>query len=296
MSDSQNVSHRTQINDEFMLQRERDKLSSRTRRFSQIGDTIVFEFQRFTKKTGILLGVALLLFALSVVLGLLNIQRNPQAFPTVESYTTNYLSFMNMLILILATSYGTNLIVVDFQEDTGNLLFPKITKGRLFIGRLIANFILGALIIVFYYLVTLIPVFIEYQEIPVNFWSSLAFALYYYLGMLSFAIFCSSFVKRSSGAVIIVLILIIIGFPIISSILMLMTAVEPLFLLNYYANIITYIFNMPDPRLSSIEVENFTINQWFTPDVSGALIGLGIYSFVLLVTAYIIYHFRQNSG
>ncbi|MHA1522486.1 MAG: ABC transporter permease, partial [Promethearchaeota archaeon] len=173
--------------------------SRRKRRSSQIIDTIIFEFQRFGKKTGILLAVAIAIFGLSLVIGLLTLDRNPLAFSTVESYIRNYLSYMNMLILILATSYGTGMIVIDFQENTGNLLFPKISRSRLLIGRIIGNFLLGALIILIYYLISIIPVFIKFEALPKEYWYSLGFSLYYYLALLSLAVFFSSFVKRSSG-------------------------------------------------------------------------------------------------
>ncbi|MHA1673167.1 MAG: hypothetical protein ACTSYI_06020 [Promethearchaeota archaeon] len=270
--------------------------SRQKRRFSQISDTIFFEFQRFSKKTGILLVVAIAIFGLSLAIGLLTLDQNPSAFPKVENYIANFLSYMNMLVLILATSYGTGLIVVDFQEDTGNLLFPKISRSRLFIGRIIGNFLLGALIILIYYLIAIIPVFIKFEALPKEYWYSLGFSLYYYLALLSLAVFFSSFVKRSSGAVISVLLLMIIGFPIVYSILMLIVEGEPLYLLNYLAFIITYILNMPAKRVQSMTFEGFTINTWLTPDVKGATIGLGIYSFIFLLGAYIIYKYRQNTG
>ncbi len=272
-----------------------EKDSRRRRRFSQISDTIFFEFQRFGKKTGILLLVAIAIFGLSLAIGLLTLDQNPSAFSTVENYIVNFLSYMNMLVLILATSYGTGLIVVDFQEDTGNLLFPKISRSRLFIGRIIGNFLLGALIILIYYLISIIPVFIKFEVLPKEYWYSLGFSLYYYLALLSLAVFFSSFVKRSSGAVISVLLLMIIGFPIVYSILMLIVEGEPLFLLNYLAFIITYILDMPADRLESMTLEGFTINAWLTPDAKGAAIGLGIYTFIFLLGAYIIYKFRQTT-
>ncbi|MHA1521121.1 MAG: hypothetical protein ACTSRK_13135, partial [Promethearchaeota archaeon] len=208
----------------------------------------------------------------------------------------HYLSYMNMLILILATSYGTGMIVIEFQENTGNLLFPKISRFRLFIGRILSNFLMGALIILIYYLITIIPVFAKFEVLPKEYWYSLGFSLYYYLALLSLAVFFSSFVNRSSGAVITVLLLMIIGFPIVYSILMLIVEGEPLYLLNYLAFIITYILDMPENRLESMTIEGFTINTWLTPDVKGATIGLGIYSFIFIIVAYIIYKYRQNTG
>ena len=273
-----------------------EKISRRKRRLSQITDTIYFEFQRFGKKTGILLTIAIAIFGLSLAIGLLSLDRNPLAFSTVESYIINYLSYMNMLILILATSYGTGLIVIDFQEDTGNLLFPKISRSRLFIGRIIGNFLLGALIILIYYLITIIPVFLKFKILPKEYWFSLGFSLFYYLAVLSLAVFFSSFVQRSSGAVIAILLLMIIGFPIVYSILMLIIEGEPLFLLNYYAFIITNILAMPANRSLSMTIEGFTITTWLTPDAQGAAIGLGIYSLIFLLAAYIIYKYRQNIG
>ncbi|MHA1776798.1 MAG: hypothetical protein DRO88_03270 [Promethearchaeia archaeon] len=270
-----------------------DKEFRYQRRFSQIIDTLIFDLQMNWRKILILSSVAVVIFALSLLLGVWQINRNSQAFPTVEAYIQNYFSFISLFILILAVSYGSNMLVVDFQERTGNLLFPKISKSRLFIGRYLSGLIQGGIILVFYYWLVVIPVFLEFDVIPLSFWKSLGFAVLYYIALLSFSIFFSSIVKRSSGAVITTLLLIIIAFPIINSIFSLSTSVEPLFLLDYYGNIISNILNMPDQRFIKLDIEGLTIYTWFTPSESAALIGLIIYIFIFTIIAYLIYRFRQ---
>ncbi|MCF2140223.1 MAG: hypothetical protein K9W44_09245 [Candidatus Lokiarchaeota archaeon] len=275
------------------LQKEQDRNYSRQRRITQIIDTIYFEIQLNIRKMIILGIVALGIFILSLFLGLWQLNNNSEAFPTVESYILNYLSFIRLFILILAVSYGSNMIVIDFQEQTGNIIFPKISKDRLFLGRFLSRIIQGGIIILFYYWLILIPIYFEFHLIPIDFWKSLGFALFYFVDLLAFCILFSAIAKRTSGAVIISLLIIIIAFPIINSIFSLTTDFEPLFLLDYYGNIISSILNMPEPRFSSIEIEGLTIYTWFTPSVRDALIGLSIYLLIMLGIAFIIYFFRQ---
>ncbi|WP_457558508.1 ABC transporter permease [Candidatus Harpocratesius sp.] len=277
----------------FELQKEQDRIYSRQKRLTQIIDTIYFEIQLNIRKMMILAIVALGIFILSLFLGLWQLNNKSNAFPTVESYIFNYFSFIRLFILILAVSYGSDMIVIDFQEQTGNIIFPKISKDRLFLGRFLSRFFQGGIIIIFYYWLVLIPIYFEFHLIPIEFWKSLGFALFYFVDLLAFCVLFSAVAKRTSGAVIISLLIIIIAFPIINSIISLTTDVEPLFLLDYYGNIISSILSMPDPRFSSMEIEGLTTYIWYTPSVGSALIGLSVYLIIMGGMAFIIYFFRQ---
>ena len=58
------------------------------------------------------------------------------------SKLNNFLADIGMIILIVAIGFGAQILNVDFEQNTGNLLFPKISRGRLMTGRLIANALL----------------------------------------------------------------------------------------------------------------------------------------------------------
>ncbi len=271
------------------------------RSLDQVGATTKFELRRNVKNSIISLFVAGFIFVLSLIINLITESRLGESPETATDYITSYLGMISFFILIIATMFGGNIIALDYDRQTGNLLFPKITKGRLFVGRLIARYLLSALAVIFYYILVVIVAAIKYSELPVETWASLGWALLYTFLVLSLVIFFSSFMKKTSTAIVVSLVMVLLVFNLGSTILTITgVEIEPLFILTYYSNIITHSFAMPTERF----VEGFlggphaidapSIMQWLTPSVGGAIIGMLIYSAILLVAAYFLFRRRQQ--
>ncbi len=267
------------------------------RKFQQIYDIGYFEIIRNFKKTLILMGVAASIFILSLIIELYRLSKGLELPDDPAEFALKFLGMMNLLILICATSYGGSIIVVDFEKLTGNILFPKISRERLLIGRFTANFLMNASIMIFYYILVAVIVFIKYLGVPKILWVSLGWTLLYSLLILSFVSFFSSFMKSTAGAVVTTLFLNLIIFSIIESIFSLISTKEPLFLIHYYARIITGCFDMPgaDERSQTIPImEGMDMTLWITPDPARALIGTAIFVSIFLFSTYLIFRNRQN--
>ncbi len=272
------------------------------RSLDQIGTTTRFELLRNIKNMIISLFVAGFIFLLSLIINIITESRLGESPETATDYITSYLGMISFFILIIATMFGGNMIALDYDKQTGNLLFPKITKGRLFLGRLIARYLLSALAVIFYYILVVIAAAIKYTELPVETWASLGWALLYTFLVLSLVIFFSSFMKKTSTVIVVSLVMVLLVFNLGSTILVISgVEIEPLFILTYYSSIITQSFAMPTDRF----VEGFlggphpggdapTVMQWITPSVEGAIIGMLIYSAILLVGAYFLFRRRQQ--
>ncbi|MHA1417821.1 MAG: ABC transporter permease [Candidatus Heimdallarchaeaceae archaeon] len=272
------------------------------RSLDQVGATTKFELRRNVKNSIISLFVAGFIFVLSLVINLITESRLGESPETATEYITSYLGMISFFILIIATMFGGNIIALDYDKQTGNLLFPKITKGRLFVGRLIARYVLSALAVIFYYILVVIVAAFKYTDLPVETWASLGWALLYTFLVLSLVIFFSSFMKKTSTAIVVSLVMVLMVFNLGSTILSITgVTIEPLFILTYYSRIITQSFAMPTERF----VEGFlggphpggdapTVMQWITPSVEGAIIGMLIYSAILLVAAYFLFRRRQQ--
>ena len=275
----------------------REKIGSK-RKLQQIYDIGYFEFIRNFKKTLILLGISAVIFILVFVLEEGRLRKGIELPEDSADFALKFFVLtIDSLILISATSYGGSIIVTDFEKLTGNILFPKISRERLFVGRFLANYLMNAIVILFYYILVGFIVLIKYSSIPKILWTSLGWALLYVLLILSFTILFSSFMTSTAGAVVISLILNLIVFSIIQSILSIFSTIEPLFILPYYATIITACFNMPpvDKRSQTIPImEGLDMTLWITPDPSRALLGTTVFSFVFLLSAYLIFRNRQN--
>ncbi len=270
----------------------------------QVKQTIKFEFIRNRGKFLAMVITSLSLFALNLIIELISENQGALRTEDVIEYFTGYLGMLSLLILIIGTTFGGNMIAMDFEKHTGNLLFPKITKGRLMVGRVISRYVMAAASLFMYYLPTAIITYIYFGEIPGAVWESFGWAAYYQLMVLSFVIFFSSFMKRSSGASTLSLLILLIVFNLIQ---MLVTVAgvtaEPFFILTYFGNIITFSFNMPEVRSVIGPIGGHgpggaaigeDVTNWLTPSRTGAAIGMGIYTVVLLGAAYFIYRRRQN--
>jgi len=274
------------------------------RNISQIGNTITFEFKRNLRNFIIMLIVFTSVFFLLLLISELQLAQDVALPNDPVDYVGDYLTqFFGFLIIISASLFGGSIIVEDFKKQTGNLLFPKISKTRLLIGRLTSRYTLNAICVIFYYVLIGTVTFIKYTEIPINLWVSLGWALLYTFTILTFVTFMSSIMRSTSATIIVSILFLLIVFHIITMILRFAgLTMEPLFLLTYYEGIISGSLSMPNPRYAEIMRptpgggEPVTFTQWLTPTEPAALIGMVIYATVFLILVYFIYQRRQSKS
>jgi len=274
------------------------------RNISQIGNTITFEFKRNLRNFIIMLVVFTSVFFLLLLISELQLAQDVQLPNDPIDYVDDYLTqFFGFLIIISASLFGGSIIVEDVKKQTGNLLFPKISKTRLLIGRLTSRYTLNAICVIFYYVLIGTVTFIKYTEIPINLWVSLGWALLYTFTILTFVTFMSSIMRSTSATIIVSILFLLIVFHIITMILRFAgLTMEPLFLLTYYEGIISGSLSMPNPRYAEIMMptpgggDPVTFTQWLTPTEPAALIGMVIYASVFLILAYFIYQRRQSKS
>lgn len=267
----------------------------------QVIKTVNFEAQRNLKKMIMMIVLSSLIFALSVYLQTLMDSEPEKAI----DYISSYLGMMNFLILIIALTLGSSMIVEDFEKQTGNLLFPKIEKSRLLIGRYITRWTYGVVAIFIYYAEIAIITYTKYDTLPSVFWNSFGWAILYYHLILSLVVFVSSILNRVATTSVMTLFLVLIVFNIVESILVFSEVkTEPLFLPTYYANLISASLDMPAERFRDISaammgirgpgLDDRVFRQWITPSETGGFWGIVIYSALLLVSAYLIYRRKQS--
>jgi len=272
------------------------------RYITQITDTINFEFKRAWKTFLIMIIVYVGIFSLSLLLNELREASGVELPEEPIDYISDYFGFFGILIIISTATFGGGIIAEDFQQQTGNLLFPKISKSRLLIGRTISRYFLNLLLIIFYYFLVAIITIYKYGYLVDKYIDSLGWALFYTFMVFTFVIFMSSINKSKSAAIIISVLLFLIAFNIINSILMFTrTGIEPLFLPTYYENIIEASLDMPDPRFENVSFgrpggDNPEFKLWLTPSIPAAIIGMSLFSFLQITAAYLLYKTRQSKN
>jgi ABC-type transport system involved in multi-copper enzyme maturation permease subunit len=267
----------------------------------QILRTMKFEFSRNFKKLIGLIIMNTLICVLFLVINILQ-DNNPE---TAASYATSYLSMISFIVIITGILLGASMIVEDFEKQTGNLLFPKISKDRLFVGRYISRFIYAAIAICVFYLEIAALTLYNYETIPEEFWGSMGWAILYTHLVLSFVVLMSSLLNRIATATVVSILFLLIVFNMIPTILTFTeSTIEPLFVLTYYSNIITSWFNMPTERFQEISFgrpgqanpDARVFTSWSTPSWEGMVIGCLIYSTILLIGAYLVYRRKQSNN
>ena len=272
----------------------------------QIIRTVSFELKRNLKK---LLIMGIIDTALIILFYFINQlqDNNPEES---RDYFTSYLGMISFLMMIIGILFASSIIVEDFEKQTGNLLFPKIERGRLLIGRYVARYIYAAISVLIYYGEIMILTYNEYNELPEMMWNSFFWALMYLHLVMAFVTLMSALLNRIGTAIIMSITFLLMVFVSITTLLMYSeSTVEPLFDITYYADIITNIFDMPDPNYIDFspqigtrqgpagqqipEFSDRVFRRWLTPTEDSALMGISIYSTVFLIGAYLIYRVKQ---
>ena len=294
---------RQQLKEAIVSDSERKKVGI-GRDFTQIGDTFMFELKKNLIPFLIMMIITALMFTLFVLLQTLQeVQDVPLPDEAIQYFISYFQYIFGFLVVLTAAGFAGSIIAEDFQKQTGNLIFPKISKSRLFIGRIMARYLMNAICIVFYYTLVTSITFIKYGEIPLmGILTSLIWALFYTFALFSMVTFVSSIMKSTSASIIVSVFLYLLVFTMIQQIMnYLAGGVEPWFLLSYYENIITNIVNMPDPRYREVTMGfgpggGVTFYQWVTPNVLTAFFGILIYSVLFLTLAYVRYRRRQSKS
>ena len=277
--------------------------------FVQIKKTMTFEAKKNKGKFLSLLVIVFGLYLLSMVMQ--NLQQD-QGAPIPENpaeYFQSYLNLIDTIILIIAVSYAGSIIVEDFEQQTGNLLFPKITKDRLLFGRFLMRYLYAILNLMLFYVLVGVSTYRKYNEaIPIEAYQSFGWAVLYLFTLMCFSALFSSIMKKAATSIITTVLLVLLVFQLATMILAFTgSEVEPFFFITYYAKIITKSFAMPEERFieasfgpgpggpgeTTVDTGN-TYFTWTTPSYTGALVGMIVYSVICIGIAYYLFKKKQN--
>ena len=203
-----------------------------------------------------------------------------------------------LIIIFAVCFFFSGIICSEFRDKTGIIIFPKINKYKLIIGKYLGNLTLVTGVICIYYLSLALIGYNFYGE-PISYrlFFSFGFALLYALALSSFITFFSSFMKSAKGTIVITIILLLFVLNIVDALVMVIRIeFEPIFSLNYVRNIITFIL---DPDFSTMDrymeytIGDFTIRTWLTPSIQGAIIAFLMYMTIFFLFASLLFKRRQ---
>ena len=196
--------------------------------------------------------------------------------------------------------FFSGIICAEYSDKTGYIVFPKINKYKLIIGKYLGNLFLETGVIAIYYFLVGWLSYLYYDQfggtLLFRYFMSFGVAFLYMIAMSSFVTFFSSFMKSVNVTIVSTILILFIGFNIAQSFLMMLAPeIEPLYSLSYISSLITalLLIEFPDPNYSEISFQNFTFRTWLTPTVEMGLLVLSMYIVVGFVLAAYLFKRRQ---
>jgi len=270
-----------------------------------IYNTIIFEIKMQRKKFYFFFIITILVVILMGYI-LVLIPSNLLADTYVEFFSGG-LTFIRFITLFAACLFFSGIICSEFDKRTGFIVFPKINKYKLILGKYLGNLVLVVSIVaIYYFLLAVFGIWYYGPVLNIRIFYSFGFAVLYVIMLSSFVTFFSSFLKNVNVTIILTLIILLIGFNIADSFvtLFLKDAFEPLYSLIYLGNLITSILQnpFPNPRYEEFSFGGtgpggmggrFTIGNWITPSIEMGITLFVVYIVVFFVLAAYLFKRRQ---
>ena len=268
---------------------------------SPIYHTMIFEMKKQTKK---LYFFAVITILVAVLLGyILQLFPDYPLSDTQAGFFSGGLTFISFITLFAACLFFSGIICSEFNKRTGFIVFPKINKYKLIIGKYLGNLILVVFIVAIYYFILGLFGFLYYGgPINIRIFYSFGFAVLYVIALSSFVTLFSSFMKNVNITIIITLVILLMGFNIADQIINLIFAdtFEPLYSLAYLGSLITSVLLNPFPVLryeitsfSGMGPMGFSFGTWVTPSIFMGTTLLLVYIIACFLLAAFLFKRRQ---
>ncbi|TFF95454.1 MAG: ABC transporter permease [Promethearchaeota archaeon] len=271
-------------------------------------ETFKFEIVRAKKKfIGFAITVLVLFFLINVYFYLaFDDYELPQTLNLYYQRGIGFLYVNNvnntaLLILFACCFFFGGIICAEYGDKTGFILFPKINKYKLLLGKYIARFTLVILIIAVYYFSLIIGGIYFYWEFNGQILLSLAIAILFILAISAYVTLFSSLTKKENITIVFSIMTLLFGFTIGDLIVQVSTngEIEPIYSLMYQSNLIEYsvLEDLPHPRYEILHMftgsEIVDLKIWLTPSYPVAICILLLYTAMLLIFASLIFKRKQ---
>ncbi|MCX6650943.1 MAG: ABC transporter permease [Methanomassiliicoccales archaeon] len=249
----------------------------------------ILKYLRSRRLMGMLAIDALVLLLITLLPPLLGSDYSDDA----DSFVRTYASFGTVLVVIGATFFAGDVIVSEFQNRTGFLLFPNpVKKGTLLIGKFLASVAAMFLVLVIYYGVALLLGVGITGGLSVNGVESLMLAMPYSVAALAVGYLISTVMKGSTGALILTFALFLFIFSIITSVLS-ASGVDPWFILSQAGQSITDVFGASTSDNGG--GSGFSMNS-YSADTGVSIAVMLAYTIVALALTYVLFKRREMAA
>ncbi len=205
------------------------------------------------------------------------------------------LGFAPLLAILLGAFFGSNSLVSEFSEKTGNTLFPNpISRTSVWFGKFLSTEVISVGVISLYYVITISYALTASYAIPPEVLLSFSFTFVSVTMVLSIAFLISSIFKGPTGATVLVFLLFIVIFPIIDQIFGTVYENKPWFSPTFSNGIILYSLTVPYPTdgFQGSRMGQMGTYQ-FVPEINDSLLVMLAYIVGASVSSIIIFKHRD---
>ena len=153
----------------------------------------------------------------------------------------NELDYFRFFIIFVSCFFFSDIVCSEFDKKTGYIMFPKINRYNLIVGKYIANLSIIILLVIIHYLTLNISVMVIYDTVIIESYISLAIAIIYTITISAFILLFSTIIPKVNLTTIIVILIFLIGFPLLEQVFTAINQeIEPILSLNYIGNLINH--------------------------------------------------------
>ncbi|MGQ4872992.1 MAG: ABC transporter permease [Promethearchaeia archaeon] len=256
-----------------------------------VGTTLIFELKKQWKKLLVFIGMSIGFALLGSYLPYLLAPDNPLP-STITDFIQDSFSFITMIIIFSTCFFFGGIIVEEFSERTGHIVFPIINRYKILFGKYLGAFIMEILVIAAYYSTLMYLGFMYYgNPLPLRIIFSFLMAILYMLAVSAFVTMFSSFMKSISMTIVAtIMILLIVNMMVDQIIGLTIPDFEQIYSLNYMSNLIKYVLEPEFPKERYVEIsygpgDAFKTKRWLTPTIeTGIMIALSYFIICIIIS------------
>ena len=195
------------------------------------------------------------------------------------------ITYFRFFLIFVSCFFFSDIVCSEFSKKTGYIMFPKINKYKLFVGKFVANLNIIILLVLLYFLTMNFSTHVIYHTIIPESYLSLGIAIFYSITLNTLIVFLSSIMPKVNFATVIVILIYLIGFPLLEQVLTVINQeIEPIFSLFYVGNLINHSIpgGLPiDQRWNWVYYAGDLlppVKLWLTPTIDVGILIMSFYT------------------
>ncbi len=298
---------------ETLSKEKRSKQDSLGTEIKPVITTYAFQFKQQWKKFIFFSILGMIFVFLLSYLPYLLVPDNPLP-ATQEEFLQSGLAFLNFQLIFSCCFFFGGIIVSEFADKTGHIVYPVINKYKVFFGKYLGSLtMVVGIAAVFYLSIAILALGFYGGPLNIRFLYSFLFAVLYIIAIGSFVTFFSSFMKSATMTIVFSIMILFMAFQIVDQLIVMFAPdFEPIYSIGHASKLISYILELDFPTVLTDRYNDrtfdmggmggmgmgggggsFTFRTWLTPTIGGGIAIMLLYMGISLSASMLILSRKQ---